>query len=264
MKLKIATALITTMVLSTVISASQSAEELYDAKCSACHSKTRPTNMSEMVAPPVFGVMRHVKMRYPNKKEAVNFMVDYVLNPTIEKAICMPAKIKRFGLMPSQKGNVTKDELIKISNWMFDNFGGMNKNCNNQSCGAKKSSCGAKKQANSTKPKPFLITGKLPHLTMLVKYKWNDKNLNLTKEQKMKLLKVRKKTISGVKAIFPKINNLENEIVILSMSGEKVENIYPKVKKVAELKSNATKLHLECIYDTKNILTPMQLQYLLK
>ncbi len=34
----------------------------------------------------------------------------------------MPQKIQRFGLMPSQKGNVTKEELEKITEWMYENF----------------------------------------------------------------------------------------------------------------------------------------------
>ena len=38
-------------------------------------------------------------------------MVDYIENPTKEKAICMDERIEKFGLMPSQKGMVTKEEL---------------------------------------------------------------------------------------------------------------------------------------------------------
>jgi len=108
--------------LSSFANAAESAEVLFDAKCAACHSKTRPSDMSNVVAPALMGVMRHVKMTYPNKEVAVKFMVDYILEPTKEKAICMPKKIERFGLMPSQKGNVTEAELTKITSWMFDNF----------------------------------------------------------------------------------------------------------------------------------------------
>jgi cytochrome c len=105
----------------TVVNTSD-AEALFNAKCKVCHSTTQPTDFSKVVAPMVFGVMRHVKMKYPNRDEAVRFMVDYALNPSKDKAVCMPQKIARFGLMPSQKGNVTKEELQKITSWMFDNF----------------------------------------------------------------------------------------------------------------------------------------------
>ncbi len=78
--------------------------------------------MSSLTAPPLMGVMRHVKMKYPAKEEAISFMVDYVLQPDRSKAVCMPQKIQRFGLMPSQKGNVTNTELETITAWMYDNF----------------------------------------------------------------------------------------------------------------------------------------------
>jgi hypothetical protein len=68
------------------------------------------------------GVMRHVKIEYPNKKEAINFIVDYTLNPTKEKAICVNKKIEKFGLMPSQKKSVTKEELSLIAEYIYDNY----------------------------------------------------------------------------------------------------------------------------------------------
>ena len=115
-------------------SVANNASVLFDAKCSMCHSKTRPTDMKSVVAPAISGVMRHVKMSYLSKDKAVEFMVDYVLNPSKDKAICMPQKIDRFGLMPSQKGNVTKEELESIASWLYDNYppkgfrgGGMHK-----------------------------------------------------------------------------------------------------------------------------------------
>jgi len=108
--------------LSSFMQAADSAEVLFDAKCAMCHSKTRPADMSVVVAPALMGVMRHIKMTYPNKEDAVKFMVDYILEPSKEKAVCMPQKLERFGLMPSQKGNVTQTELEKITSWMFDNF----------------------------------------------------------------------------------------------------------------------------------------------
>ena len=123
MKLKNRLLTVGTMVaLTSFANAADTAEVLFDTKCASCHSKTRPTDMDKVLAPAIMGVMRHVKMTYPNKDEAVKFMVDYILEPTKEKAICMPGKIERFGLMPSQKGNVTEAELTQITSWMFDNF----------------------------------------------------------------------------------------------------------------------------------------------
>ncbi len=116
--------------LATTVFASPSAEDIFDSKCAVCHIKTMPTDFSTMAAPALVGVMRHVKMVYPNKDEAVKFMVDYVQNPSKDKAICMPQKIARFGLMPSQKGNITEKELQEVSEWMFDNYPPANFACN--------------------------------------------------------------------------------------------------------------------------------------
>jgi cytochrome c551/c552 len=95
---------------------------LFEKKCVACHTLSRPTDMSTVTAPALNGVMRHLKMTYNEKSKAVAFIKDYVVNPSEAKAICMPQKIKRFGLMPSQKGAVTAEELEIIATWMFDNY----------------------------------------------------------------------------------------------------------------------------------------------
>jgi len=109
--------------LSAAVSANSGAV-LFDKKCSSCHIKTKPTPeiRKNMVAPPIMGVMFHVKEKYSNKEDAVKFIVDYVLNPSQDKALCLPKSIKRFGLMPSQKGNVTEKELKEIAEYLYDNF----------------------------------------------------------------------------------------------------------------------------------------------
>jgi len=109
---------------STLSASSDNAEALFDAKCGICHSKTMPTQaqMNSMVAPALFGVMNHLKMAYPNKEDAVKFMVDYVQYPSKDKAICLKSKIAQFGIMPSQKGLISEDELEDVAEWMFDNF----------------------------------------------------------------------------------------------------------------------------------------------
>ena len=123
MKLKMTILTLGTIaIVGSSLQASETAEALFDVKCAMCHSKSRPTDMTKVVAPALMGIMRHMKMAYPKKEKAVSFMVDYVLDPQEAKAICMPEKIQRFGLMPSQKGNVTEAQLIKITGWMFDHF----------------------------------------------------------------------------------------------------------------------------------------------
>jgi len=97
-------------------------KELFTQKCTACHTLGKPKDMSTVVAPALNGVMKHLKMTHSEKANGVAFIKDYVMNPSESKALCMPQKIKRFGLMPSQKGNVTPEELEIIANWMFENY----------------------------------------------------------------------------------------------------------------------------------------------
>jgi len=122
MKLKTFLVTLGTTLLVTPTLYAQDGASLFEAKCAACHQTTRPSDMSTLVAPPVMGVMRHVKMRYGTKENAVAFIMSYALHPEKSKAVCMPQKIQRFGLMPSQKGNVSKEELRTIASWMYDNF----------------------------------------------------------------------------------------------------------------------------------------------
>jgi len=112
--------LIASIVLISILQAD--GEMLFKSKCISCHTTTRPTDINQVVAPTIMGIMRHIKMKYPNRDSATAFMKDYIFNPSKEKSICMPQKIERFGLMPSQKGIVTSEELDIILPWIFDNF----------------------------------------------------------------------------------------------------------------------------------------------
>ncbi len=137
----------TALLLTPMTYAQTSGKVLFDAKCASCHVKMRPSDISTLVAPPLMGVMRHVKMMYKTKEEAVKFITEYTLDPKESKAVCMADKIERFGLMPSQKGNVSKKELILIAGWMYDNFGNQgqgNRQCKNGNCQGNAKACKGK------------------------------------------------------------------------------------------------------------------------
>ena len=111
------------------------------------------------------------------------------------------------------------------------------------------------------KQSPFLINGKMPHLTKLVKMNWDK--LNLTKEQQDALLKIRQETLGAVKSLKPQIMKLENEIAKATNEGADPESLKAKVDEVAKLKAQATMAHIKCIHDTKKVLTPEQLKQIL-
>ena len=117
-------------------------------------------------------------------------------------------------------------------------------------------SASAPKKAQQVKP--FLIQGKLPHLTMMVKMMWDDKDLALTKAQKQKLLKIRKETIGGIKKLKPEIVALENKIVQASNSGANPASLKKDVYKLANLRAKATMIHLRCLFNTRKVLTQEQ------
>ncbi len=95
-------------------------KSLFLKKCGTCHKLTFPKNKADMVAPPAPGVMFHMHQRFKNKQEILSYMRSFVINPT--KKTSLKKETKRFGLMPSQKGNVTKKELDIITEWMYENI----------------------------------------------------------------------------------------------------------------------------------------------
>ncbi|BBG66293.1 hypothetical protein NNO_1590 [Hydrogenimonas sp.] len=120
----------------------------------------------------------------------------------------------------------------------------------------------AKGNKNGMKNSPFLITKGLPHYTMILKKRWDDPKLALTPEQKTELLKVRKTTLGSVMALKPEIMKLQKKIVKAAMSGAAPKSLGADVERLAKLKADATRTHLKCIYDTRRILTPAQLDYI--
>ena len=120
---KVTLFLLPALVTGMLSAAEMTGEALFEAKCAACHAKIRPDDTSKLKAPVAMGITRHVKRQYPQKEDAVNFIVDYVQNPTAQKATCIPQSIERFGLMPSMKGVATTEEFTKIAEYLYDNFG---------------------------------------------------------------------------------------------------------------------------------------------
>ena len=111
---------------------------------------------------------------------------------------------------------------------------------------------------------PFLILNKIPHLSSILKTNWNNPELKLTVDQKVKLLKVRQDTIKRTSIIKHELASLEDEIASSILENAQPLDLYATVEEVAELKTEATKIHLQCIYQTKKILTQAQLVWLLK
>jgi cytochrome c len=98
-------------------------------KCSACHNLSLPPSTYENEkAPPMMAVAFHMKgfmqvsdesMRIPKAKA---FVKDYVISPAASKSLCDKKSLEDYGVMPSQKGKVTGEELDAITDYMFEHY----------------------------------------------------------------------------------------------------------------------------------------------
>ena len=104
-------------------------KKLLEQKCSSCHNlDLPPKTFADEIAPPMMAVAFHIMdfIEVSNDSEkvskSVEFVKDYVVNPSKEKSFCDKESLKSYGLMPSQKGKVTQDELEAIAKYMFKHF----------------------------------------------------------------------------------------------------------------------------------------------
>jgi cytochrome c len=104
-------------------------KKLLATKCSSCHDTNMPPIISDdELAPPIMSVSFHVHNFVKPQDEsqrttkAIEFVSDYVFNPSLEKSFCDKESLKKYGLMPSQKDKLTKDEAKAIASYMFKHF----------------------------------------------------------------------------------------------------------------------------------------------
>jgi len=244
--------------LSTLLNANEG-KALLERKCASCHLLTLPSAdiIPTLKAPAMEAVGFHIKLAMNEKKDLKNFITDYVINPDISKSVCESNKVAKFGVMPSQKGKVSKEELDKIANYIIDNYP-------TKEFTALITEIQTNDKISTLVNSPFLLNSSgLPHLTKMLLENWDKEKLSLSNEQKTKLLTVRKETLTTVKSIKKQIKAIEEEIVETMVSREDYKKLDVKVQKVGELKIEATKAHLKCINDTLDILNDEQISYLL-
>ena len=104
-------------------------EKLLKQKCASCHNLDLPPKTYEdEKAPPMMAVSFHItdfiKVNDESSRipKAVDFVKDYVINPSAEKSFCDKDSLKTYGVMPSQKGLVSEDELDAIARYIFMHF----------------------------------------------------------------------------------------------------------------------------------------------
>ncbi len=114
------------------------------------------------------------------------------------------------------------------------------------------------------KNSPFLITGKIPHLTKLLMQQWDNPELNLSDQQKTELLKIRTKTLTQVRKLAPEIGSLEKQVADGIYSDQTPAELSSVVTAIAKLKTEETMIQLRCIDATRKILDQQQLKILME
>jgi mono/diheme cytochrome c family protein len=95
-------------------------QELFTQKCATCHASKGDAVRSQRVAPPIKNVMYHMNDEFKTKEDIKKHIMDFVVNPTKEKALC--PSVRKFGVMPSQKGIVSSKDLETITNWLVNDL----------------------------------------------------------------------------------------------------------------------------------------------
>ena len=234
--------------------------DLVKSKCTSCHMLEKPTAdmIPNLKAPPMEAVMYHTKLVMDDKKTIKAFITDYVINPAAKKSVCESNKVEQYGVMPSLKGTISDEELSKISDYLIDHYPSdefvdmINEIQKND-------------KMNALRNSPFLINKEaLPHMTKLLIKHWDKQALGLSDEQKKELLVVRHHTIGEVQKAKREIDTLESEIMeALFMDDESPKNLDNKIDKIAKLKASVTKVHIQCISQTLEILDDAQIDFLL-
>ncbi len=85
--------------------------------CYACHNPKAKSH-DDIIAPPFKAVKKNYAKKNDNKKDFVNAVVNWVQNPTEDKALMLGA-VKRFKVMP--KLPLPTEDLNKIAEYLYDN-----------------------------------------------------------------------------------------------------------------------------------------------
>jgi len=101
-------------------------EEIYKKICSECHVMQMGWEIKDktaLKAPPFPGVTGAVRRTYNNEAQFVEFVSNYIKNPTRIRSRTKDAVFDRFGLMPNIGAAMSKEDREAVAKWMFNNVG---------------------------------------------------------------------------------------------------------------------------------------------
>ena len=113
MKLLLSAVVLLAAAMSMTSYASEDAEQVFNQLCGSCHvTSGKPT-----IAPPVVGMVDHVRAAYPAKEDFVERIVAWVANPNADDAL-MPGAVRKFGVMPKLPYEPAKVRLV--AEYLYD------------------------------------------------------------------------------------------------------------------------------------------------
>ena len=89
-------------------------QKVFESSCAACHSLVPPPKL----APPILGVAAHYRDAYPDEKEAVAHIVDFVKHPSKEKSLILNTSGQRWDLMAPMP--LPDADLNAVARWMME------------------------------------------------------------------------------------------------------------------------------------------------
>ena len=126
-------------------------EDVYKSKCAICHTinikkdmtdKERLNAMKERKAPPMAKVSARVRDSFKeDANKSIAFIADYIVNPDINKSVCMEMAMKKFGVMPAIGKSMTPKEIELVSKWVVNNFNSKWSDIMKTKCETKKNPC---------------------------------------------------------------------------------------------------------------------------
>ncbi|WP_456392652.1 c-type cytochrome [Persephonella sp.] len=96
-------------------------EKLFKEHCMTCHQleTTELTDNSILKAPPLDILVHQIKYYYRDEEKFVEYLSDFLRQPSEDKSICIPC-VRRWGLMPPQQ--LSDEEIQAIGKWMFNAY----------------------------------------------------------------------------------------------------------------------------------------------
>jgi len=105
------------------------AKALLENKCASCHDLNMPPHTSDdEKAPPMYTITVHLKdwiksdTDTEKREKFISFLQTYVLHPSKDISYCDEKSLAQYGLMPSQEGNVNRDEIAAIADYIYRRY----------------------------------------------------------------------------------------------------------------------------------------------